>query len=158
MCTQSWDASSEEAILFNNSCRSMKHSWISITLNEIDNLLAYSTPVPLLYLAWVRVYSFLVDFEDGSDISTAHNLLTLAEELQGQKQVIHHVLEEGTLDVPADRHPPWPWWCDTLLLHAQHQCRLCHENDFSLINLLYLIYHSHLVVTPGIHMVVVRRH
>ena len=38
---------------------------------------------------------------------------------------------------------------------------MCHENDFSfylLINLWHLIYHSHLVVTPGIHMVVARRH
>jgi hypothetical protein len=52
-------------------------------LNKVDNLLAYSAPVPLLYLACVGVRPF-VDFEDRSDVSCAHNLGALAKELRIQ--------------------------------------------------------------------------
>jgi hypothetical protein len=51
----------------------------------VDNLLAYGAPVPLLDLARVRIHPVLVEFEDCPDVSSAHNLLMLAEELEGQK-------------------------------------------------------------------------
>jgi hypothetical protein len=65
-------------------------------LNEIDNLLAYSAPVPHLNLSRVRVCSLLVDFEDCSDISGARTLqvVTLAEELHINK-VLKYALYEG---------------------------------------------------------------
>ena len=47
-------------------------------LDQTNNLLAYSAPVPFLYLAHARIHPVLVKFENGLDISSMFDLATFA--------------------------------------------------------------------------------
>ena len=78
-----------------------------------DSLLAYGTPIPLLFLAGIRVYPFLVNHEDCSYIGSTYDFLMLAKELQGYDELFTMCLNEQGVsdesDIPADQHLPLPW-------------------------------------------------